>query len=386
VSTSSDAGTQPCKVRRGAFDPVMLEGCFGSLASIECNPMANADDDGSITHSFSFSIGPGQVRSVHDDAVAAFDEALEAVGSGGVNHFIDPRRIQTFAAGGPSVWSVATVPTDAGVLYLTYGWSGAIDPARSEYAFELSIVVPGEPTIWPALVLRALCRYMLGSGRALEVGQSMPFPQSITRFFAPPHEAGDYPDSEMKAALFADDPILPSIYTPRGVVNVRRVIGLYPEELDLMHLWSPAGFTSAIAARDPQLRTEITRPRYTSLADFVTAIEQGSQREGSLVPYVAVPGVRWESDDAGLRVRFPGGEHAQRIYRMLRARLPFGRHLLVHDVDPERDDAVVLEPGAALAFRNDDATLIVTLPADHALVETFAKVGDGPQLTWNFGA
>lgn len=348
--------------------------------------MADADDDGTVTHSISFSIGPGQVRAVHDDAVVAFDEALEAVGDGGVNHFIDPRRIQTFAAGGPSVWSVATVPTDAGVLYLTYGWSGAIDPARSECGFELSIVVPGAPTIWPALVLRALCRYMLGSGRMLEVGQSMPFPQPITRFFAPPHEAGDYPSCGMMAALFADDPVLPSIYTPRGVVSVRRVVGLYPEELELMHLWSPGGFTSAIAARDPRLRTEITRATLTDDAAFVSAIVDGSRREGSQVSYVAVPGVRWDSDDAGLRVRFPGGRHAQQIHRMLQARLPFGRHLLVHDIDPECDDAVALEPGPELAFRNDGATLVVTLPANHPLVETFASVGEGPELRWKFGA
>jgi len=28
----------------------------------------------------------------------------------------------------------------------------------------------------------------------------------------------------------------------------------------------------------------------------------------------------------------------------------------------------------------------VTLPAHHPLVDTFAKVGDGPELTWKFGA
>jgi hypothetical protein len=346
--------------------------------------MASQDDSGGRTHSISFTLGAGEVREVHDDAVAAFDEALEGVGDGGVNHFMDPRRIQTFAAGGPSVWSVATAPTEGGTFYLTYGWSGAIDPARGECAFELSMVVPGEPAMWPALLLRALCRYMLGSGRTLEVGQSMPFPKAITRFFAPPHEASSYPDTGMTAALFADDPALPMIYTPRGLVRVQRVVGLYPDELDLMHLWSPAGFTSALAARDALLRTEITRASLTGDAAFVAAIEHGSENEGSQVPYVAVPGVRWEDDDAGLRVRFPGGEYARRIHRMIAARLAFGRHLVVHDTDPEHPDAVVLEPGPELAFRNDDATLIVTLPAEHSLLDTFAKAGDEPALSWNF--
>jgi hypothetical protein len=106
--------------------------------------MASADDDGTVTHSISFSVGPGEVREVHDDAVAELDEALEAVGTGVVNHFIDPRRIQTFAAGGPSVWSVATVATEGGALYLTYGFSGAVDPARSQCDFELHAPRRGE--------------------------------------------------------------------------------------------------------------------------------------------------------------------------------------------------------------------------------------------------
>lgn len=104
--------------------------------------MADENDDGSVTHSFSFSVGPGELRNVNDDAVEAFDEALEGAGTGGVNHFIDPRRLQTFEAGGPSVWSVATVQTDAGTLYLSYGFSGAIDPARGECDFEMSVLVP----------------------------------------------------------------------------------------------------------------------------------------------------------------------------------------------------------------------------------------------------
>jgi hypothetical protein len=71
---------------------------------------------------------------------------------------------------------------------------------------------------------------------------------------------------------------------------------------------------------------------------------------------------------------------------MLEARLPFGRHLLVHEIDPDNADAVAIEPGPELAFRNDGATLIVTMPADHPLVDSFTQVDDGPYLTWKFGA
>jgi hypothetical protein len=110
--------------------------------------MSTSDNDGRTT-SFTFSIGPGdELRTVHDDAVVALDEALEAVGTGGVNHFIDPQRLKSFRSGGPSVWSVATVPTEGGTLYLTYGFGEAIDPARAGCDFEMSVLVPGAPAMW----------------------------------------------------------------------------------------------------------------------------------------------------------------------------------------------------------------------------------------------
>ncbi|MBV1860145.1 MAG: suppressor of fused domain protein [Nannocystaceae bacterium] len=340
-----------------------------------------------MTQSFSFAVGPGQVREVHDDSVEAFDNALAGVGTAGVNHFIDPRRIQSFEAGGPPVWSVATVTTKAGTLYLTYGFSEALDPGRVGVNFEMSILVAGEATMWPALLLRALCRYMLGSKRPLETGQAMPFPAAITRFFAPPHEQANYPATEMTAVLFTADPLLPSIDTGRGVVEVRRAVGLYEDERALFDLWTPRGFLECFAQRDASLATAIERASLTADSSFVSAIEAGSRRDGSQISFVAVPGVQWEQDENGaLLVEFPGGEHARRVLQMVRARLPFGNHLLVHDLDPEKTDAVAFEPGEGkIGFRNEGSTLIISIPAGHDLFESFAEAGDGPNVKWKFG-
>ncbi|MEM6296238.1 MAG: suppressor of fused domain protein [Myxococcota bacterium] len=345
----------------------------------------SSDDEG-ISHSVSFSIGPGDLREVDDDAVAAFDAALERVGSGEVNHFIDPQRLQRFESGGPPVWSVATVPTDGGILYLTYGFSEAVDPARVGADFEMSVLVPGEPTMWPPLLLRALCRYMLGSRRPLEPGQSMPFPDAITRFFAPPAERESYPATELNAAIFAVDPRLPAIETPRGVVEVRRVIGLRDVERHLLDLWSAQGFLGTLATRDPDLATVLDRAPYTEDAQFVATIREGSRREGSQVAYVAVPGVAWGQDENNaLHVQVPGGAYAAQIHAMVQARLPFGRHLLVHDLDPERSDAVAFEPGDAVGFRAEGDTLVMTVPADHPLFDALVQAGDAPSVKWTFG-
>lgn len=344
-------------------------------------------DDEGTSHSFSFSVGPGQVREVHDDSVEAFDNALARVGTSGVDHFIDPQRIQSFEAGGPPVWSVATVPTAAGTLYLTYGFSEAIDPGRVGVKFEMSVLVPGEATMWPALLLRSMCRYMLGSKRPLEVGQSMPFPAPITRFFAPPEEQDNYPSTDMTAAFFAADPLLPSIETERGVVEVRRAVGLFEGERGLFDLWTPQGFLDCFEQRDASLRTVIDRASLAADASFVRAIEAGSQRDGSQISFVAVPGVQWEQDEnKAVLVEFPGGEHARRILQMVRARLPFGNHLLVHDTDPQKSNAVAFEPGKGeIRFRNEGSTLIMSVPADHGLFESFAEAADGERVKWKFG-
>lgn len=345
-----------------------------------------ASDDEGMRQSFSFTLEPDKVRSVNDGAVEAFDAALASVGTGSVNHFIDPRRLQTFEGGGPPVWSVATVPTAAGTLYLTYGFSEAIDPGRVGVKFEMSVLVPGEPAMWPALLLRMFCRYMLGSRRPLEVGQSMPFPDAITRFFAPPEERGNYPDTTMNAAFFADDPLLPRIETPHGNVTVTRAVGLYEGERAMLDLWTPEGFLGCLRDRDPHLATGIERAHYTDDTGFVSAIEAGSQRDGSQVSFVAVPGVQWgQEEDNTLVVGFPGGEHAARILRMIRARLPFGRHLLVHDIDPEKRDAVAFEPGPGLGFRNEGDTLVISIPPEHELFGTFEQIGDAPGINWRFG-
>jgi len=340
--------------------------------------MAKSTDSSSIT----FSIGADDLRSIHDDAVEAFDAALADAGPGAVNHFIDPQRIKGFRSGGPSVWSVATVATAGGTLYLTYGFSEAIDPAQAGSDFELSVVVPGPATMWPALLLRAICRYMLVSGRVLEVGQSMPLPGAITRFFAPPHERAGYPDTAMHGIVIAADPLLPTIHTARGAVQVRRAVGVYADELQLMDSWSPAGFVASIAALSGQFVTDVARSSFAADPDVVARIEKGSREHGSEVPYVAVRGVTWSRGDGVMHVTLPGGADALRILGMARARLPFGHHLLVHDIDPDNPIAVALEPADVVTLREQGATLVVGIRPDDPLFDTLAQAGNETSVRW----
>jgi hypothetical protein len=213
----------------------------------------------------------------------------------------------------------------------------------------------------------------------------MPFPDAITRFFVSPEERDEQPATDLAAAFFEADPVLPSIATERGTIAVRRVVGLHEGERALADLWTPAGFSGLLREHLPSLCTDLQRPSLEADAAFVEAIEAGSRREGSQVSFVAVPGVQWGQDEDGaIFVSFPGGADAQRILRMVRARLPFDRHLLVHDIDPSKPDAVAFEPAKAIGFRNEGSTLVMKIPADHELFETLEQV-DGPGVNWKFG-
>lgn len=326
--------------------------------------------DGSVTFRTEMSFGAGsRMRAANTEAVDAYDNALERVGIGEVNHLIDPTRIMPFEGGGPPVWSVATVPVPGGTLYLTYGFATAIDPDQPETDFELSIRVAGEPQMWPAMLLRALCRYMLSTGRELVLGDAMPVGEPITRFFAPKKEKRDYPDTAQSVVLVTHDPLLPTIQTPHGPVHVRRVLGLELDEFLLKELWTREGFTRTLSARDPSLTTSIARGSWARDPDFVAAIEAGSAQFGSDVAGFAAPKLDWWQDRKGrIYVTMPGREHAQRLARLLRARFPFGNAVLIHHEDPDKPEEVVLGPGDEPAFNVEGHRLILQLPLDHPLL------------------
>jgi hypothetical protein len=70
-------------------------------------------DDGDRSVSFSFSIGPGDdLREVHDDSVAALDDALQSTATGGVNHFFDPQRLLVHDIDPKQTASVVFEPAD----------------------------------------------------------------------------------------------------------------------------------------------------------------------------------------------------------------------------------------------------------------------------------
>jgi len=321
----------------------------------------------------------GNPRSVSETAVAQLDAALAVAAGSSIDrvlHGIDPRRILRFEQGGPPVWSVASCPCQDGAhLFVTYGLSRFIDPDAA-FDFEMSLRVPsepgGQPPAWPMFLLRQLARYQITSGRELKVGDPMSFGESITRAAMGPQHKASMPDSSMSAVGITTDP---------GMQSIRRVYGLLPDEQALSEVWSTAGLLNEIARRDPTLSTRLGRRSWALDAELRAAVLRGAEREGSTTGAIVVPGLRWEQDQEGLLVHIPGGPVVPRILAMIRARVGFGRTLLMHDFEPRPFSEVGLTPsGDEFVRAHGDRMLELGLEADSPLLTglTFAAQESNP--------
>jgi len=333
------------------------------------------------SHTIEFEVGP-DVREVDDGGVSALDDALTRVGSGELLHLLDPRRINAFSSGGPSTWSVAFVPVGSDHFYVTYGNSDRIDPARAGVGFELSIRVPAASAgLWPGLLLRQLVRYMLMSGRELKLSDFMPFPASITQIAGAAGDTPPFPPTGMDAVFLVADPLLPVVQSPRGPIEIRRVVGIFPGERELMEPWSVKGLADTMRAACPELTTDIARTSFADDRAFAGAMADGSRRDGSQFGFVAVPGVTWDATDSECRITLPGGRDALRIHRMVEARLRHGKNLLIHDVDPDRRLAVALEPSEQWNVAIQGDVLVLYIPVDAPHLQALARPPDG-SIIW----
>ena len=144
-------------------------------------------------------------------------------------HAIDGGRIASFTDGGPPVWSVAIVPVPGPkpyTLLLTYGFSQAVCPdalyAGKTYEFSIAVPANCEHHPWAVAALRQLARYQLTSGAELMVGDVMPCQAPITHFPFPPHLRGQLPTTSVDSLVVTSDPVLGTIATSAGPIEVRR--------------------------------------------------------------------------------------------------------------------------------------------------------------------
>ncbi len=145
--------------------------------------------------------------------------------------------------------------------------------------------------------------------------------------FQPAHHAM-MPDSSLVGMLCTSDPVLPQVQTPRGPIEVRRLVGIDARELDRVETWSAKGFLEELRTVDPLLISPLTRPCHLDNETFRSVIERRFAAEGSDID-AAMFDLRVSAGDGLLHIELPTTPTGrERFANALLGRVGFGRRLV----------------------------------------------------------
>lgn len=294
----------------------------------------------------------GAPRPVRDDVVTELDDALGALGQGAqVMHAYDPSRLLGFEHGGPPIWSVGVVEVPGAqpyTLLVTYGFSHVLSPEgfreglNHEYSFAVPLGTPLSP--WADAFLRSQCRYVLTQGADIRVNDCVPFRGvPMTRIpFQPEHHAA-MPDSTLVGLLATPDPVLPTVQTPHGDLEVRRLVCIDARELDRVETWSAKGFLEELRRVDPLLLSPLTRACWLDDARFRQTVEERFAKEGSDID-AALFDLSVTGDAGAVTVALPRTPASrERLQNALQGRVGFNRRLVAFSPGGAQ---LVFEPAA----------------------------------------
>ena len=331
-----------------------------------------------MSYSFEFNVpaDPRAMRHVDERAVAALDAALGAGTGAEVMHGIDPRRILTFAAGGPPVWSVAVASRGDVHQFLTYGLSRQLDRS-SPFDFELTMRVrqAGPSPMWPMLLLRSIARYHLSTGRQIAPGEFLDMAGPISQVPVAPAERASMPTTHLTTLFIVEGARVP---TPAGEIPLRNVVGLAPAELELLESCRAATFAKTLASADPSLTVALDRPTLATNPAFRAAIEQAARSEGSDCKAVCIPGLAWRKEPDAFMISIPPSG-AGKLARRIASRLPFGEGLIAHSNATGPGTEVLIVPEAELCVPNWDERRIVLGMPEHSPYLSFLREGQGAE-------
>jgi hypothetical protein len=249
---------------------------------------------------------------------------------------------------GVDPWRLSPDPLDGVSIYRRADHWHFISDGMSEWGYELTFRLADSdrdstPPTWAASFLANLARYVLNSGNSFAAGHHMDLNGPISL---------DHPDTAIRAIAFTEDPELRDGFL--------QIVGLTLDEYAAIEAWDSERLLEALAPHLKWLVTDLERPSLTTDIAVATAIAAGIRRDGSSTGSVYVEHAAWAPDDDGVTVTF-GASAAPRVSRMLGARVPYGRGLLVDSPA----GAIRLRPGDHTARHDDvDGVLAITLTPD----------------------
>ncbi|MFX0591617.1 suppressor of fused domain protein [Melissospora conviva] len=233
------------------------------------------------------------------------------------------------------------------------------DLEESGWGFELTFRLAraddeDEPPMWAMGFLQNIARYVFTTGNAFAPGHHLDINGPICQ---------EAPGTAIRAIAFVDDPELDPIDTPHGRLRFLQVVGLTTDEYAVVERWNSQRLLAAMTPYLPLLVTDLDRDGLTRHPQVAAAIEEGIRRDGSSTGFLFVEQARWrvERDTAGQpRTTLTlDAIPAPRIGRVLAARLPFGRGLLLRS----QESGIGLRCGERFTVTEEgNAILAVELP------------------------
>jgi suppressor of fused len=244
--------------------------------------------------------------------------------------------------------------------YVTYGFSELYEKESenkelSGYGFELTFRLAcgaddEDPPVWALNFLQNIARYVFSTGNRLEEHHHIDLNGPIA--------LGE--ETEIRAIALAKDPQLGKIDSENGHVAFLQVVGLCPDEYELIIDWDCGRMLECVERQWPLMITDLRRKSLLSDPAFAGLREQ-AEREGSSQGETFVTEARWLAEGDLLQITI-GATAARDLVKLLKSRVMHNKPFAVYG----QQQGIVFQPDAQDAWRTRETLAVVSLSPETA--------------------
>ncbi len=223
------------------------------------------------------------------------------------------------------------------------------DPEVSGWGFELTCRLPARSDEhdfgWVLNWMQNIADYLEDKVSFLEPYHHMPMWKATQ-------------EDEIAAVVFVDDIELGPARSQNGSFNFLQMVGLTSGEHQALEAWDGRALVELMRQRDPLLLMDVQRRSYLRESEFVRAVEEGRERDGSSTGVSYGVSLLWFVEPREIQLHLD--ERAARLFReSVRARLSHGKPMLFFG-DPRKS----VRPDGSLAIHSQ--VNVVLRPEDGA--------------------
>ncbi len=193
------------------------------------------------------------------------------------------------------------------------------NPEVSGWGFEVTCRLPArtdEPDFgWVVSWMQNIAHYLSDKVSFLEPYHHMPMWQATS-------------DDEIAALVFVDDIELVPARSANGSFSFLQMVGLTRGEYEALQAWDPAALVELIRERDPLLLMDVERKSYLRDPEFVRAVDEGRERDGSSTGVLYGLAILWFDVDGELQIHVDESS-ARAVRTSAKSRLAHGNAMLL---------------------------------------------------------